>query len=34
MGKYFSIAELTKSATAENKNIDNTPNKEVEKNLN
>lgn len=34
MGKYFSIAELTKSATAKSKNIDNTPNKEVEKNLN
>ena len=34
MGKYFSIAELTKSATAKSMNIDNTPNKEVEKNLN
>lgn len=34
MGKYFSIAELTKSTTAENKKINNTPNEEVEKNLN
>lgn len=34
MGKYFSIAELTKSTTAENKKINNTPNEEVERNLN
>lgn len=34
MGKYFSIAELSKSSTAESKKIDNTPSKEVEKNLN
>ena len=34
MGKYFSIAELTKSSTAIKKKIDNTPTKEVENNLN
>lgn len=34
MGKYFSIAELTKSSTAIKKKINNTPTKEVEKNLN
>ena len=34
MGKYFSIAELTKSSTAIKKKINNTPTKEVENNLN
>lgn len=34
MGKYFSIAELTKSSTAIRKKINNTPTKEVENNLN
>lgn len=34
MGKYFSIAELTKSSTAIKKKINNTPTKEVEYNLN
>lgn len=34
MGKYFTIAELTKSATANKKNIDNSPSKQVETNLN
>lgn len=34
MGKYFTIAELTKSDTANKKNIDNSPNKQVETNLN
>ena len=30
MGKYFSIAELTKSETANKRKIDNKPTKEVE----
>lgn len=34
MGKYFSIAELTKSSTAIKKKINNTPTKEIENNLN
>ena len=34
MGKYFSIAKLTKSSTAIKKKINNTPTKEVENNLN
>lgn len=34
MGKYFTIAELTKSDTANKKNIDNSPSKQVEANLN
>lgn len=34
MGKYFSIAELTKSSMAIKKKINNTPTKEVENNLN
>ena len=34
MGKYFSIAELTKSSTAIKKKINNTPTREVENNLN
>lgn len=34
MGKYFDIAELTKSSTAIKKKIDNTPTKEIENNLN
>lgn len=34
MGKYFTIAELTKSDTANKKNIDNSPSKQVETNLN
>jgi hypothetical protein len=34
MGKYFSIAELTKSETANKRKIDNKPTKEVEKCLN
>lgn len=34
MGKYFSIAELTKSSTAIKKKINNTPTKEVKNNLN
>ena len=34
MGKYFNIAELTKSSTAIKKKIDNTPTKEIENNLN
>ena len=34
MGKYFSIAELTKSSTAIKKKSNNTPTKEVENNLN
>lgn len=34
MGKYFTIAELTKSNTANKKNIDNSPSKQVESNLN
>jgi putative chitinase len=33
MGKYFTIAELTNSATAKAKKIDNTPNAEQTKNL-
>lgn len=31
--KYFTIKELTKSSTAEDKGIDNTPTQEVERNL-
>lgn len=31
--KYFTLKELTRSATAEEKGIDNTPTPEVEKNL-
>lgn len=31
--KYFTINELTKSSTADQKNIDNTPNKEYKNNL-
>lgn len=34
MGKYFTIAELTKSDTAIKKKINNNPNKEIESNLN
>lgn len=34
MGKYFSIAELTYSASARRKNIDNTPNEEITAHLN
>lgn len=34
MGKYFSIAELTKSSTAIKRKINNTPTKEIENNLN
>lgn len=34
MGKYFSIAELTKSETANKRKIDNKPTKEVENCLN
>lgn len=34
MGKYFSIAELTKSETANRRKIDNKPTKEVENCLN
>ena len=34
MGKYFTIEELCKSATADAKNINNTPNEEQEKHLN
>lgn len=34
MGKYFTIAELTKSDTAIKKKINNNPNKEIENNLN
>ena len=34
MGKYFSIAELTRSETANKRKIDNKPTKEVEKCLN
>lgn len=33
MGKYFTIAELTKSATATERGIDNTPNKAIENNI-
>lgn len=33
MAKYFSIEELTKSASAEKYNIDNTPDEEATKNL-
>lgn len=32
--KYFTLAELTKSATAKRKGIDNTPNEKVKQNLN
>jgi len=34
MGKYFTIAELVKSDTANKKKINNTPTKEIENNLN
>ena len=34
MGKYFSIAELTKSDTARNKKINNHPTEQIESNLN
>lgn len=34
MGKYFSIAELTKSDTATKKKINNQPTKQIETNLN
>lgn len=34
MGKYFTIAELVKSDTADKKKINNKPTKEVENNLN
>lgn len=33
MGKYFNIAELTRSSTAIKKKINNTPTKEIENNL-
>lgn len=33
MGKYFTIEELTKSSTAKQKRIDNTPNKRQKENL-
>lgn len=34
MGKYFTIAELVKSDTANKKKINNTPTKQIESNLN
>lgn len=34
MGKYFTLQELTYSATAKKHNIDNTPTEEVKENLN